>query len=194
MHFFKDKEISSIVMNQWNADIIMRMIRFLYLGQIELDFAQNIEDELDEDEEGISGLSLESDDVTVDHKYDAEEEVKCSEEQGMNASLSLNKASNNKLNFNDMSVLLQMECEDVRKLFGLFEIAECYEMNELLIACCHKLRCYVTLETCCIFLIYLDKYNHFDEIKDITHCISQFIIENIRTVKSSSGYLYLLQK
>eukprot|EP01083_Nonionella_stella_P042697 115276_1 len=185
--FFKEKTISFIAMNQWNASVIMTMIRFLYLGKIELNDTAEIEDE-QEDEEHDSLDSLEFDDLTgLQCKYDDQEEVKCSDEEIV---LSKNKDANIEMN----KLLNYIECgEDVRKLFELFQIGDRYEMNELLIACCHTLRCYVTLETCCVFLAYLEKYTHLNEVKDIKLSILEFIIQNIKTIKSSSGYLYLLQ-
>ena len=215
-HNSKENATSSIVMNQWNLDIVIAMIKFLYLGKIELEHGDeiNYEEAADggtEDDEfdgGLGDLSLECDVIeSDDSKVDVQEEIKCEEDEEESeessilgipsspaaaaaATSSFKKSESVNADLNE----LKLNCpEDAQKLFGLFQIAECYEIEELIIACCHKLRSYITVQTCCIFLIYLDKYTHLSEIKSIKHCILDFIVANIKKIKLSNGYLYLLQ-
>merc|ERR1712048_1083019 len=141
-----------------------------------------------------------------DSKVEIQEEIKCEEDdedededsESSISGISSRGSSTFKLKKSqsldvDLSEL-KLNCpEAAQKLFGLFQIAECYEIEELIIACCHKLRSHITIQTGCIFLIYLDKYTHLNEIKKIKNCILDFIVSNIKQIKLSNGYLYLLQ-
>merc|ERR1740116_742405 len=86
-HNSRENVTSSIVMNQWNLDIVLAMIKFLYLGKIELDHGDEIichdEDEErepdgDGDFDGLDALSL---DEEEDAKMEMQEEIKCEEEE-----------------------------------------------------------------------------------------------------------------
>merc|ERR1712176_414595 len=135
-------------------------------------------------------------DEEEDAKMEMQEEIKCEEEEETEDSDSSFSATPREKVFKQKSGNgdgdaelneLKTNCpEDAQKLFGLFQIAECYEIEELIIACWHKLRGFITIETCCIFLIYLDKYTHLEEIKKIKGCILDFIVANIKTIKLSS--------
>merc|ERR1712087_726200 len=198
----RENVTSSIFMNQWNLDIILAMIKFLYLGKIELDHGDEInydetaaDGEIADDDEfggGLGGLSLECDE-SDDSKVEIQEEIKCEEDEDSETSISAASSPKSESVDADMKEL-KLNCPDgAQKLFGLFQLAECYEIEELIVACCHKLRSYINVQTCCILLIYLDKYTHLSEIKKIKNSILDFIVSNIKKIKLSNGYLYLLQ-
>merc|ERR1712066_539878 len=206
------------------GDIILAMIKFMYLGKIILDHG---EDEIRRCEEamenvnefgddgslsdhGLDGLSLDCADIELDDsKVEIQEEIKCEEEdadeeeeedsESSISGLSSRETASSAFKKKEESVdadlnELKLNCpEAAQKLFGLFQIAECYEIEELIVACCHKFRSHITVQTGCIFLIYLDKYTHLNEIKKIKNCILDFIVSNIKQIKLSNGYLYMLQ-
>ena len=78
-------------------------------------------------------------------------------------------------------------------LFQLFQIGECYEINELIISCCYKLCQYLSVENVCIFLIYLEKYDHVQQIRDIINLMLDFLVQNIKIIKKSKGYQSLIK-
>lgn len=89
---------------------------------------------------------------------------------------------------------LSADCpERVRKLIALFQIAECYEIEELLLACCAELRESVDLQSCVLLMLHLAKYEHLEDIKHINKHILDYTIRNIKAVKKTDGYRYILQ-
>ena len=157
-------------MDEWNINTVLSMIKFIYLGRIELINDEISDDEIadDNDENTTQGLD-------VDDEQVISEEVKCEieEEESIVASSSDtdisvgSKSINNDDDDNNKNVkqfdndsdekenemiALELECpESARALFALFQIAEFYEIKELSIACCHKLISYITPQTCSLF-------------------------------------------
>eukprot|EP00483_Globobulimina_turgida_P000745 UN00745 len=88
-HKTKENATSSIFMNQWNVDIVMSMVKFLYLGQIELDHEPNdLCDAADDfsaapDEEEELRLDFDGSltDTTDEYDRDIEEETKSTDEE-----------------------------------------------------------------------------------------------------------------
>eukprot|EP01084_Bolivina_argentea_P253499 425841_1 len=184
----KENGISKIFMNQWSIEIVNAMIKFLYLNKIELNnnFTDNENDEYEE-ELYSSDDEISLTDMKIEQEGKVEEETKSMEED-----IKKEMDSNN-----DEYVInkLQFHCgQNGKKLFELFQLATCYEMDELMIACCNEFRSYISTELCCFFLIYLDKYIYLNEIKDIKYFILEFIVKNIKSIKNTPGYLYVLQK
>merc|ERR1712190_341065 len=53
-HNSRENATSTIVMNQWNLDIILAMIKFLYLGKIELDHGDELRVDQEDDTDALS--------------------------------------------------------------------------------------------------------------------------------------------
>lgn len=242
-HESKENLTSSIMMNQWNVNTIITMIKFLYLGKIQLFHAEldRLDDDGDnemsvnqhDDSSSVHGLDVDDEteseaadmdmdtdkdnDVEInqaepatqavterkeeeedsEHDNDLYEEVKCAEmedaaKQSPAPQTQISSASPPR---DSELACLESQCpETARRLFALFQIAECYEIHDLSIACCYKLVSNITTHTCCIFLIYLDKYTHLDaKMREIKNYILDYIVRNIHSVKQSNGYLYLLK-
>jgi len=78
--------------------------------------------------------------------------------------------------------------------FKLFELAEFYHVESLIIACCHEMYSKLTANTACDLLICLSPYEHVKEIHDIQESIWLYVIENIRDIKKSTGYEVLMKR
>lgn len=228
--FFKhrsaENETSSIVMDQWDEEIVSAMVRFLYLGRIEFD--EHSKDECrgtlgrtesasDLDSLTVGGLDeMTPDPPVLETTEFAMEEVKqnqIGEEEG--AGTSDPEAIGQKMTskqmrettkaedlrrgkgvvFEDKGLRrLESECpQRVRRLLGLFQIAECYEIEELLVSCCCALRDCISHQSCVLLLLYLTKYEHLDFIKQINQNILDYTARNIKVVKKTGSYQYALQ-
>jgi len=225
-HKSAENVTSSIIMTEWNINTVLSMIKFIYLGKVELinDDIDDIDDNIDEN----APKGLDDDDDDIDDDDQVSEEVKCDqddddEEKSTSTSTSdsdtsinsesvddnnskisiqlLSEESKNdnelddKENKDEIMKDLELECpENARALFALFQIAECYEIKELSIACCHELTSYITPQTCCFALLMINKYTHLnDKMKHIKNYILRFMVNNIRMLQKTKGYLYLLQ-
>jgi hypothetical protein len=102
-----------------------------------------------------------------------------------------NMVNNNNNNANNIS----NDCDCpliVKKLFELFQLAECYKISDLLICCCQQLYQHLSVETACIFLMYLDKFSHVSEITEIQTAIWDYMSNNVQDIKGTPGWQTLL--
>ena len=170
---------SSIIINEWNINTVQSMIKFIYLGKIELFHHDNIDKSNNNNNNII--INNNDEDGLDENDLDNDDEVKCE--------LSEENKNENEDEMKD----LELECpENARALFALFQIAEYYEIKELSIACCHELTSFITIQTCCLFLVYLDRYLN-DDINHIKNYILRFMVDNIAILQKSKGYLFLLK-
>ena len=219
--FFKhqtaENETSSIVLDQWNEDIVVAMVRFLYLGRIEfderskVDIVQNHEEEHSEslsademaNESGSDVVGLDADECTMDEvKRDEVGDEERRSRQNMDTlrtprgkrEWEMRASSSTSSKGGKGWECLAAECpERVQKLFGLFQIAECYEIEELLVSCSCELRESVNLQSCVLLLLQLAKYEHLEDIKQINQYILDYTVRNIKAVKKTDSYRYVLQ-
>jgi len=102
---------------------------------------------------------------------------------------------------NDKSNLKTNICPDVHEngnlsqnaTFELFQLAEFYKLEPLVIACCQKIHEELTNETACDLLVRIERYSHVPEINIIKESIWQFITINIRQIKQTRGYSNLVK-
>jgi len=102
---------------------------------------------------------------------------------------------------NDKSNLKTNICPDVHEngnlsqnaTFELFQLAEFYKLEPLVIACCQKIHEELTNETACDLLVRIERYSHVPEINIIKESIWHFITINIRQIKQTRGYPNLVK-
>jgi len=199
---------SCIDMPEWHINTVLSMVKFLYLGCVELYHAEmRTNDELSlsmqngKEENSAADLDAESDEVKQEEKACVEtmdEDVKCCEDESCAADhhdhtddMCENKTHQRQVQLSDV----YQECaESAQRLLALFELAELYELADLIEACCdHMLAC-ITPSTCCVFLCYLDKYSqHNGHMTSIKQYLLHYIVSHIGAIKRSKGYLYILQ-
>lgn len=98
-------------------------------------------------------------------------------------------------NNSDIDVCTGEMCECplvVKQLFQLFQLAECYKMSDLVVCCCQQLYEHLSIETACIFLMYLDKFSHVTEIKEIKIAIWDYMSLNVKAIKCTKGWKELI--
>jgi hypothetical protein len=78
--------------------------------------------------------------------------------------------------------------------FQLFQLAEFYKIQPLVIACCEKMHRDVTVTTACDLLIRIERYAHVPEISTIKDSIWQFVTNHIREVKKTEGYAKVMRR
>jgi len=72
--------------------------------------------------------------------------------------------------------------------FELFQLAEFYKIDSLVVACCQKMYRELTDETACNLLVRIERFSHVTEIKAIKESTIEFIITNIKAIKRTTGY------
>lgn len=77
--------------------------------------------------------------------------------------------------------------------FDLFQLAEYYKIEALVIACCQKMHEELKNETACDLLVRIERYLHVPEIRVIKESIWQFVTDNIREIKQTCGYSNLVK-
>lgn len=97
--------------------------------------------------------------------------------------------TNNKSNLNNTNLCAIYENET----FDLFQLAEFYKLESLVISCCQKMHQELTIETVCDLLVRIERYTHVPEINIIKESIWQFITNNIRQIKQTRGYSNLVK-
>ncbi|ETO26794.1 hypothetical protein RFI_10340 [Reticulomyxa filosa] len=77
--------------------------------------------------------------------------------------------------------------------FKLFQLAEYYKLQSLLVACCDKMHQELTTQTACDLLIRIQRYGHVPEICAVQESIWKFVTTNIRDIKRSNSYENLVR-
>jgi len=209
----------SVIEMPFDEEMVMTMVRFLYLGRIEFEKPPegdavryqygNLKqsESLSADEMALDIGSLGLDAIIPDSErmgVSGPEERKCPLEEVKRDEIGDEEKQRTK--FGNMDTprgtpsrktgweCLGPECpERVRKLFALFQIGECYEIEGLLVSCCYELKEAITLSSCLLLLLHVVKWEHIEDVKKISEFLLEYAVKNIKAIKKMDSYQYVLK-
>jgi hypothetical protein len=182
-HEMVESRTNEVNMLDWDCSSVEEMVRFIYTARLPYSAI-----DVSDDDEEVSSSSSEAIFGSQDLRdgksgLDDDEQMSDSETTVSSEGTML-------------SAVVKGDCSsDLSKhsAFHLFELAEFYKIQPLVVSCCECLHQGLTADSACDLLIRIQKYSHVREICAIHDAIWDFITSNLDLVKRSDGYSRLLR-